>query len=619
MTKKRTEDSVSDQIQQKKRSKFEFVDRDLEPRQKPVFTHHVKDQSALEGDTAVFKASLEPQGDTTMRVEWLKDGQHITASSRITPFFNFGFISLTIRDVSPRDVGIYTCVATNSVGSARSGARLTSVTEKSIIYESSDLEGWEKIQHTEDSSFYKRDKFVETIITQKPKFMTPLCGKVELMEGQCAHFEARIEPLGDPNIKVDWLLNGKPLPVGHRYKTYCDFGFVALDILNVVPEDSGRIEAIAQNQNGLTTISTELRVKAKQPIDTSSYYDTTTEHKIRTIEKEHTYKQDYYMEEIKQMMPIFRIHLQVPPLLYNEGETVHMEAFVEPVNDSSLTLEWFFNGRPLIAGHRYQTRFDFGCLSIDILSVRVEDSGEYTVRATNRLGSAQSSASITVVSQSNVITESGFTDSLLQMQRLEERKSKRRETDIEYIVSKPPVFIKPLHNIETMEETNVHLECRIGPSGDSAMTIEWFKNGQPITVGHRFRPQFDFDFVTLDILYVYPEDSGLYTCKAKNLFGEAVSSCQLICHGKSQRVICETELSDSMEEIKRLEERNRRYERQLFEEEEVRTKPRFLTKFKDIEINEYQSAHLECRVEPINDPDMKVEWFFNGNPLPFGE
>ena len=613
------EESASEPIHAKKRSKFEFFDKELEPRRKPVFVNHVRDQTVAEGNTAVFEGTLEPQGDSTMRVEWLKDGKHITASSRITPFFNFGYVSLTIRDVSQRDVGIYTCVATNSVGTTRSGARLTSMTEKSIIYESSDLEGWERIQHTEDSAFYKRDDFTETIIVQKPKFTTALCGKVELSEGQCAHFEARLQPIGDPSMTVDWYLNDKPLPVGHRFKTYFDFGFIALDILNVVPEDSGKIEAVAKNESGVTKLSTKLKVKGKPGVDSSSSYDTTTEHKRQIVEKDYLRETDFYLEEIKRMKPIFRIQLQVPPLLYNEGETVHMEAFVEPVNDSSLTLEWFFNGRPLMAGHRYQTRFDFGCLSLDIISVRVEDSGEYTVRATNQLGSADSSASITVISQSNIITESEYSESLVQIQRLEDKRTQRKGMEMEPIVSKPPVFIKPLHNIETMEETNVHLECRIGPSGDSAMTVEWFKNNEPITVGHRFRPQFDFDFVALDILCVYPEDSGLYTCKAKNLYGEAISSCHLICHGKSQRVICETELSDSLADIKRLEQRNRKYEKNLFIDEQIKTKPKFLTKFKDQELDEFQAAHLESRIEPVNDPNLKVEWFHNGNPLPIGK
>lgn len=28
------------------------------------------------------------------------------------------------------------------------------------------------------------------------------------------------------------------------------------------------------------------------------------------------------------------------------------------------------------------------------------------------------------------------------------------------------------------------------------------------------------------------------------------------------------------------------------------------------------SAHFECNVTPTNDPDMKIEWKFNGQPLP---
>lgn len=44
-------------------------------------------------------------------------------------------------------------------------------------------------------------------------------------------------------------------------------------------------------------------------------------------------------------------------------------------------------------------------------------------------------------------------------------------------------------------------------------------------LGHRFKTTYDFGFVALDILYAYPEDSGTYMCKAKNLVGEAVTTC----------------------------------------------------------------------------------------------
>ena len=45
--------------------------------------------------------------------------------------------------------------------------------------------------------------------------------------------------------------------------------------------------------------------------------------------------------------------------------------------------------------------------------------------------------------------------------------------------------------------------------------------------GSRFHVSHDFGYVTLDILKVITEDSGVYTCKAINKSGEAVSSISL--------------------------------------------------------------------------------------------
>lgn len=46
-----------------------------------------------------------------------------------------------------------------------------------------------------------------------------------------------------------------------------------------------------------------------------------------------------------------------------------------------------------------------------------------------------------------------------------------------------PQFTRPLHNLETVEGTNVHLECRLKPVGDSTMKIDWFVNGRPVPTG----------------------------------------------------------------------------------------------------------------------------------------
>jgi len=47
---------------------------------------------------------------------------------------------------------------------------------------------------------------------------------------------------------------------------------------------------------------------------------------------------------------------------------------------------------------------------------------------------------------------------------------------------------------------------------------------------------------------------------------------------------------------------------------------RFVTQIQDqTSLVEMQSSKFECQLAPVGDPHMKVEWFFNGKPLPHSE
>jgi len=72
---------------------------------------------------------------------------------------------------------------------------------------------------------------------------------------------------------------------------------------------------------------------------------------------------------------------------------------VEPINDPKLKIEWYFNGTPIKSGHRFRTIHDFGFVALDILYTYAEDSGTYTCKATNDLGEAVTTATVTVQSQ----------------------------------------------------------------------------------------------------------------------------------------------------------------------------------------------------------------------------
>lgn len=235
-----------------------------ESTQRPEFKSPIKDKLNIkEGGFAHFEARLEPVGDSTLKVEWLKDGRAVEASSRITTFFNFGYVALTIKSVTIHDAGHYTCRAYNALGQATTIANLSVVTKKDIIAESQYPGGLEKIQFLEDSSRYSKRSEEEVKVIQKPRFLGPLKGTNKIVEGQSAHFEARVEPQSDLTMTVEWYFNGKQIKSANRIQTYHDFGYVALDLTNVRAEDAGAYTVVARNASGEAQLSASMVVESK--------------------------------------------------------------------------------------------------------------------------------------------------------------------------------------------------------------------------------------------------------------------------------------------------------------------------------------------------------------------
>jgi hypothetical protein len=58
-----------------------------------------------------------------------------------------------------------------------------------------------------------------------------------LNEGESVYLEAQYGPLDDNSIVCEWLFNGQPLGKAHRFVLSQDFGFAALSILYMYPED----------------------------------------------------------------------------------------------------------------------------------------------------------------------------------------------------------------------------------------------------------------------------------------------------------------------------------------------------------------------------------------------
>lgn len=257
-------ESVEELESHQRHQQHKYVQEIPESISPPIFKTPIKDQLNIrENGFAHFEARLEPVGDSTLKVEWFKDGQPIKASSRITSFFNFGYVALTIKHVSIHDVGTYVCRATNALGQATASARITVVAKDDISFDSSNSAGLEKIQKLEDTSRFSRRAEEDVQIMQKPRFVGPLKGTNKILEGQRAHFEARVEPQNDLNLKIEWYHNGQPIMPASRIQVYYDFGYVALDILSVRAEDAGIYTVVARNQLGEEQLSAQMFVESE--------------------------------------------------------------------------------------------------------------------------------------------------------------------------------------------------------------------------------------------------------------------------------------------------------------------------------------------------------------------
>lgn len=78
-------------------------------------------------------------------------------------------------------------------------------TARSSIDTSSMHKGiYEKTQKLESSKFVEPQYEIEEISKSKPYFVQPLSDPKPVNEGKNIHLECRLEPLGDPTMRVEW-------------------------------------------------------------------------------------------------------------------------------------------------------------------------------------------------------------------------------------------------------------------------------------------------------------------------------------------------------------------------------------------------------------------------------
>lgn len=482
--------------------------------------------------------------------------------------------------------------------------------------------GLEKIQNLEDSNIHARDEQIDEIKGRAPVFTTPLENVDNLREGENVHFEARVVPTDDPKLKIEWFWNGKPLKVGSRFRTFCDFGFVILEISPVYPEDTGEYSCRAINEYGEAVTTASMKVQGKRSIIFESQLPKGMEgtiDRIAELEGLGVVYGEQQPEDDTGKPPEF---ITSPAdLTIGENQLAHFECRLTPVNDPSMRVEWYHNGKALWSGSRIKTIDDFGFVILEIAGCYQRDSGLYTCKATNKHGEATVSCKLQVKGRQGIIMEpqlpSNFRSGTESLQRLEESLHKREETHVEDEEANPPRFTNEIEdNLDVQEGGPLHFDCRVEPVGDPTMRIEWFHNGRPLATGSRVHQLNDFGFIALDLDYSYVRDSGEYTCRATNRWGSATTTAKVTCIGR-QGIVSDSQLPEGMTSD-RLKDLERGPVTVAPKEEVPHGPPKFLTQIRSATVEESEAVRFECRVEPKNDPNLRIEWYRNGKLLPSG-
>ena len=76
------------------------------------------------------------------------------------------------------------------------------------------------MKHVERSAAQQRRDVEESTRYPAPTFMTPL-RDMTIVEGEKVHFDAKVAPVGDPTMKVEWFCNGKAIAASKAYYTLC--------------------------------------------------------------------------------------------------------------------------------------------------------------------------------------------------------------------------------------------------------------------------------------------------------------------------------------------------------------------------------------------------------------
>ncbi|XP_047524821.1 uncharacterized protein LOC125062751 isoform X2 [Pieris napi] len=164
-----------------------------------------------------------------------------------------------------------------------------------------------------------------------------------------------------------------------------------------------------------------------------------------------------------------------------------------PIGTPPFTYEWSRAGATLDG--RFRTSVDAGGVRLTVSSAQIDDSGVYTLQASNAAGKDTTRVSLEVSSDE---TPTG---------------------------DDPPTFLRRLQDLTVKVGTRTRFLVEILSSTECRVT--WYRNERRLLEAERIALVRDGNFWCADVATVSVDDAGRWTCTAENLGGRASCSAHL--------------------------------------------------------------------------------------------
>ncbi|KAK6058392.1 hypothetical protein COOONC_04040 [Cooperia oncophora] len=306
----------------------------------------------LEGQMAHLEAQVTPVLDPTLKIEWFHDGKPMTHSNRMKP--------------------------TDSVKNSNSAAYCSpSFTFYHTILEFSPA--------------------VPTVHKERlppaplSKYQAPL-QNIGVAEGEFCRFETQLAPINDPYMKIEWFKDKKPVLLGHRFRSTIDFGFVCLDLLYALPDDTGEYTCVATNKYGQAVLTAKLACQGGSHVITESQMPQgMLVHNVKKDNKKIHWTEQGQTQVRTKQAPQFTIKPRNTQVV--ENQPARFECAL--VGNPKPKVTWYINGNQALHGHRYKLNYD-GLHYLTISNCRISDAGEVLVIARNSEGEVQATCTLDI-------------------------------------------------------------------------------------------------------------------------------------------------------------------------------------------------------------------------------